>query len=377
MNLHEIVANEYEYMLSILREFAPIPAPSGQEDLRAEYCLKFMKDLGLEDAYVDEAKNVVCIIGDRNADMTVFMAHTDVVFPDTTTLPFTEDDENMYCPGIGDDTARLVIMLTALKYIVQNKIPVKNTMMFVANACEEGLGNLKGCRKIFEDYGDKIKALYTFDDSYTNLVNKSVGSHRYKVIAKTEGGHSFANFGNRNAISVLAKMICAIEGIEVPKVGDSKTTYNIGTISGGTSVNTIAQYAETYVEYRSDEAECLEIMEEKFREIFKAAETDCQELIVEVVGKRPCMKGVDLVALEEMTLEVARIQNKYTGLEIKRISGSTDCNIPHSLGIPAVCVGVTNGGGTHTREEWLEKKSMEIGLKIALELILEVGNGEV
>ena len=378
MNFNEIAAKEYEYMLNFMREFAPIPAPSGQEDLRAEYVLKFMKDLGLEDAYIDEVKNVVCILGDKNADMTVFMAHTDVVFPDTTTLPFSEDEEKMYCPGVGDDTGRLVVMLTALKYIVENKIPLKNTLMFVANSCEEGLGNLKGSRKIFEDYGDRIKALYTFDNSYSGLVNKSVGSHRYKVVAKTEGGHSFGNFGRRNAISVLAKMICAIEDIEVPKIDDSRTTYNIGIISGGTSVNTIAQEAEALVEYRSDNVECLEIMEKKFYEIFKATEEDCQELIVEVVGKRPCMKGVDPVVMDEMTEEVANIQSKHTGLaEIKRSSGSTDCNIPHSLGIPAICVGNVNSGGMHTREEWLEKKSMEIGLKIALELILTVGNREV
>lgn len=377
MNFHEMAAKEYEYMLDFLREFAPIPAPSGQEDLRAEYCLKFMKDLGIEDAYIDEAKNVVCILGDKTKDITVFMAHTDVVFPDTTTLPFSEDEEKMYCPGIGDDTARLVIMLTALKCIVEQKLPIKNTIMFVANACEEGLGNLKGCRKIFEDYGKQIKALYTFDGSYTALVNKSVGSHRYKVIAKTEGGHSFGNFGRRNAISVLAKMICEIEDIEVPKIGNSRTTYNIGTISGGTSVNTIAQYAETLVEYRSDEVQCLDIMEQKFSEIFKRAEADCQELIVEVVGKRPCMKGVDMDALQKMTDEVVAIQHKHTGLDVKVGSGSTDCNIPHSLGVPAVCVGVTMSKGAHTREEWLEKKSMEIGLKIALDLMLTVGNREV
>ena len=378
MNFNEIAAKEYEYMLNFMREFAPIPAPSGQEDLRAEYVLKFMKDLGIENAHIDEAKNVVCILGDKNADMTVFMAHTDVVFPDTTPLPFSEDEEKMYCPGVGDDTGRLVIMLTALKCIVEQKLPLKNTLMFVANACEEGLGNLKGTRKIFEDYGKQIKALYTFDGNYTALVNKSVGSHRYKVVAKTEGGHSFGNFGRRNAISVLAKMICAIEEIEVPKIDNSRTTYNIGLISGGTSVNTIAQEAEALVEYRSDNVECLEIMEKKFCEIFKETEKDCQELIVEVVGKRPCMKGVEPVVLAEMTEEVASIQAKHTGLaEIRRGSGSTDCNIPHSLGVPAICVGNTMSKGAHTREEWIEKKSMETGLKITLDLILTVGNKEV
>jgi len=377
MDFKEIAKNTYNHFLEVIREFAPIPAPSGMEDERARYCLNYFKKIGV-DAYIDEAKNVICILGDKNAkDITVFMGHTDVVFPDTTPLPYTEDDEKIYCPGIGDDTARLVTMLEAVKYIVENKIIFPNTLMFVANSCEEGLGNLRGCRQIFKDFGDRIKALYTFDNQYNGMVNKSVGSHRYKVIAKTQGGHSFGNFGRKNAISVLAKIICEIEEIEVPKIEDSRTTYNIGTISGGTSVNTIAQYAETLVEYRSDNVDCLAIMEEKFANIFKEAEKDCLELIVERVGDRPCMKGVDMDELQKITDEVCAIQHKHTGVEIKVGSGSTDCNIPHSLGVPAVCVGTLHSNGSHTREEWLIKSSFIEGFAVTLDLIMTVGNREV
>ena len=245
--------------------------------------------------------------------------------------------------------------------------------MFVANACEEGLGNLKGTRQIFKDYGDRISHMYTFDGGYGHIVNDSVGSHRYKVTALTEGGHSFGAFGNRNAINVLAGIINEIYKIEVPQREGSKTTYNVGIIEGGTSVNTIAQNASMLCEYRSDNVECLAIMEKKYAEIFENAKANCQELKVELVGNRPCMDNMDMTRLNELSDFVCSVQEKYGKCEVKRDSGSTDANIPHSLGVPAICVGVYVGGGAHTTEEWLLKESLKPGFAIGLELMLTDG----
>ena len=271
MDLLKISESYYDEMLRLIHDICIIPAPSGFEDDRAEFVLKYLKDMGIENAHIDEAKNVVCTLGEESDDIVLFMAHTDTVFPMETPLNYIDDGEKIYCPGVTDDVSCLAIMLAGIKYIKDNAIMPKRTLMFVANACEEGLGNLKGCRQIFKDYGDRIKHMYTFDGGYRHIVNDSVGSHRYKVTALTEGGHSFGAFGNRNAISVLAGIISEIYKIEVPKVGDSKTTYNVGTISGGTSVNTIAQNASMLVEYRSDNVECLAIMEKKYAEIFENA----------------------------------------------------------------------------------------------------------
>ncbi|MBQ7400013.1 MAG: M20/M25/M40 family metallo-hydrolase [Clostridia bacterium] len=373
MNIKKIIEAEFDSALTLLHDLCLIPAPSGKEEKRAEYCLEFFKGLGLEDAYIDESKNAVCFLGPKDGDIVLFMAHTDTVFPDEAPLPYSEDEKNIYCPGVGDDTACLAIMMSCIKYMVQNGITPKRRLMFVANSCEEGLGNLKGCRQIFKDYGDKIVRMYTFDGMCDAVVNKSVGSHRYKVTIKTEGGHSFNHFGNRNAIAVLTEIIGKIYTIEVPKVKGSKTTYNVGTVEGGTSVNTIAQEASALVEYRSDNVTCLSEMEKKFSSIFDNAREKCKELIVERVGERPCMDGVDEAVLSEMTENVVSVQKKYGDVEVAVNSGSTDCNIPHSLGIPAICVGVYMGGGMHTREEWLEKDSIKTGLCIALELILDEG----
>ena len=138
------------------------------------------------------------------------------------------------------------------------------------SAREEGLGNLKGCRAIVAKYGSRMDALITFDGfRLDKITNQAVGSHRYRVTVKTEGGHSFGAFGNRNAIAVLSSMISTLYSVKVPQEGNSKTTYNVGIIEGGTSVNTIAQCATMLCEYRSDNVDCLETMRQEFEQIFK------------------------------------------------------------------------------------------------------------
>lgn len=373
MDLLKIADNYYHEMLRFMSEISVIPAPSGHEGRRAEYVLEYLKSIGADNAYIDEALNVICTIGEVNDDMTVFMAHTDIVFPFDVPLNYVDDKDKIHCPGITDDVACLAVLLAGLKYILDNKIKLNRTIMFVANSCEEGLGNLKGSRQIFKDFEGKIKRMYTFDGFYRHVVNMSVGSHRYKVTAITEGGHSYGAFGNRNAINVLAGIISEIYKIEVPKIGESKTTYNVGLIEGGTSVNTIAQNATMLVEYRSDNVDCLNQMKEKYHSIFENAKANCEELKVELVGDRPCMDNMDMQELGRLTELTKNIQQKYSGLEVNVESGSTDANIPHSLGIPAICVGVCDGFGPHTREEWLEKDSVKKGFAIGLELILTEG----
>lgn len=374
MNLQNLSEEKFEELLKLHRDLCLIPAPSHYEDERAKYILKYLKDCGVDNAYIDEAKNVICQLGKPSDKIVVFMAHTDTVFPMDTPLNYVDDGEKIHCPGAGDDTGSLAGMLTCVKYMAENGVVPEKTLMFVANSCEEGLGNLKGCRQIFKDYGDKIEYLYSFDSKPFGVTNKSVGSHRYKVTAVTEGGHSFGCFGKRNAISVLAEIINEIYRIEVPKSGDSRTTYNVGIIEGGTSVNTIAQNASMLCEYRSDNVECLSTMEEKFRKIFEKAKENCSELKVELVGNRPCMSTeMDKDLLQKITNRAKTIQSKHFGVNAIEKSGSTDCNIPHSLGIPAVALANYSGGGTHTREEWVIKDSFKSGLKVSMELILTEG----
>ena len=150
--------------LELLRTLGRIPAPSHQEDRRAAFCRDWLLEQGAEDVVIDAAKNVVCRIDcQEDRDLVVFAAHTDIVFPDTDPLPLREEDGRMYAPGIGDDTANLVNLLMAGKYLLQNKPRTSCGILLVCNACEEGLGNLKGTKELFRTYGSRIKAFYSFD----------------------------------------------------------------------------------------------------------------------------------------------------------------------------------------------------------------------
>lgn len=373
----DYIENSVDEAKELLKEICLIPAPSNHEEKRAEFCKNWLLGIGAEGTYIDSALNVVYPLNcEGRDDIVVFMAHTDTVFPDMTEpMPYSEDEKNIYSPGVGDDTVCLVMMLMTVKYIVEKGLKPDCGMLFVANSGEEGLGNLKGSRKIMEDYQGRVKEFYTFDGMYNRVVNKCVGSHRYKITLETEGGHSFSKFGNNNAIHIMSKLVCSLYSCNVPVVGNSKTTYNVGVINGGTSVNTIAQKCELMYEYRSDNKECLAAMKKFFEsEIAKVKVEGKATVSVELVGERPCGGDVDGEKLNEMTGKVIEITKKHTGMECIAVSGSTDCNIPQSLGIPAVCPGTYMGGGAHTREEWVEKSSIPVGMKVVFELILSFFN---
>ena len=349
----------------LLEALAKIPAPSHHEEKRAEFCKRWLEDNGAEGVYIDEALNVVYPIGNMNGELVVIMAHSDVVFPDTEELPFYVEDGRIYCPGIGDDTAHVVALLLSAKDIIEKGLVPKNGgVLLVVNSCEEGLGNLKGCRKIMADYGGRVREFITLDSCVGVIHNKTVGSRRYRIEIETEGGHSYQAFGNKNAIAVLAELITRLYRIEVPKIG--KTTYNVGVIEGGTSVNTIAQRAECLFEFRSDERCGLAAMQRAFDEAISRTDGN---VTVTLVGDRPCAGEVDSGRLEALVKRVECAVKKYFDIEVKCSPGSTDCNIPSSMGIPAVCVGLFETKGAHRREEYVEYDSMVPGIEAAKEII--------
>ena len=354
----------------IIRDLCKLPAPSHHEELRAEYCRKWFVENGFKNVEVDEALNVIAPINDNGSnDITIVMAHTDTVFPDTEPMPFVEKDGFMHSPGVVDDTANLSVLMACSRYYLNNCDPGDKCVLFIANSCEEGLGNLKGTRQIMKDYGKRVKEFISFDSSCMNrYVVQAVGSHRYKVTVRTEGGHSFGAFGNRNAIHVLSSMICSLYTVKVPQVGNSRTTYNVGGISGGTSVNTIAQNAEMLYEYRSDNCECLEKMRVMFNNTIEMYRSMGVTVEVELLGERPC--GVDIDEARLKTLQNRYLNALKDALDMEGVPGSssTDCNIPLSMGIPAICFGVCRGSGCHTREEKLEVASLYDGCKLALQL---------
>lgn len=374
--IKDFVKNNTVLMYDTLRELCAIPAPSHHEEKRAAYCKAWLEREGLTGVYIDDALNVVCPINCDGSDtITVIVAHTDTVFPDTEPMPYVDDGETIRCPGVGDDTASLAMLLLTAKYFYENNICPTGGVMFVCNSCEEGLGNLKGTRQIFRDFEGRIARFVSYDGRIGHIANRCVGSHRYEVEVTTAGGHSWGAFGNKNAITELSRIVNAIYEIEVPQIGESRTTYNVGSIEGGTSVNTIAQSAKMLCEYRSDTLDCLAIMKSRFEHIFAEAANSDVGVKVTVVGERPCMGAVDLSEIEKMEAICADIQRRICGVEVGYGAASTDCNIPLSLGIPAICVGVYIGGGAHTREEWVEKASLPVGLEIGIEMAISLSEG--
>lgn len=364
------IAGCREELLQLIRDLCAIPAPSHHEDARAAFCLNWFRKNGFEGAYIDDALNAVCPYQAEKGDLAVFMAHTDTVFPDTEPMPISEEDGKIFCPGVTDDTANLAVMMICARYFIQRKASSRCGMLFVANSCEEGLGNLKGSRKIIADYGSRIRELITLDG--TNLravVTDAVGSHRYRVTVRTEGGHSFGDFGNRNAIHCLSAIIQTLYTIKVPAEGGSKTTYNVGMISGGTSVNTIAQQAEMLYEYRSDHLNCLRAMQDKFNQVIERYRSIGYDIEVELIGDRPCAGDVDPAAQQELTQSADASIQKITGQPAVFSSGSTDANTALAAGIPAVCISACRGGKCHTREEWLDTASLADGCRLFMDIL--------
>lgn len=368
MRIDEFIAKNKEDVYKVLKELCLIPAPSHFEHKRAEYVKNYLEGIGAKGVYIDEALNVVFPLNcEGKNELTVLAAHTDTVFPDMEPLPYYEEDGKIYCPAVSDDTAGVVVILFTIKYFLENNIVPEKGILFVLNSCEEGLGDLKGTRKLFEDYDGRIASFLSVDGDLDEIIEDCVGSHRYEITVETEGGHSFSNFGRKNAINEAAKIINAIYEIDVPKKEGKKSTLNVGTITGGTSVNTIAPNAVFLCEYRSDDFEGMAYLEKEFLRIFKEAENDEVKVIVKKVGDRPCA-NIERSKVDALKAIVQPIIEEMAGKEARVFQASTDCNIPLSKGIPGIAIGSSVNKGIHTREEWLVKETVITGLEMLIKI---------
>ena len=269
-----------------------------------------------------------------------------------------------------DDTTNLAAMMMMAAWLHEHGVKPACGVLFVANSCEEGLGNLKGCRAVMQAYGPRVRAFLSLDGGLDSVCARAVGSSRYRISVRTQGGHSFANFGRRSAIDALCRIACALYEQKVPQEGASITTYNIGMIAGGTSVNTIAQEASMLYEYRSDNARCLSFMEEQMRAVLGRFAWPDAQVKVELLGTRPCAGDVDAQRQHALESACQEALLRHTGMEPPIASGSTDCNIPLSMGIPSACFGVYRGEGEHTREEWIDPSSIAVGMRAFASVLL-------
>lgn len=364
----------HEEELELLRTLAQIPAPSGHEERRAEFIRDWLLAQGapVGSVRIDDAKNVIFSLpagaGAADDGIAVFAAHTDVVFPDTEPLPLAESATRLLAPGVGDDTANLVGLLLAARYLMRNRIALDRPLLVVANSCEEGLGNLAGTRELFRQYAGRVREFTSFDLYLGMHVVSAVGSHRWRVMCHTQGGHSWENFGRDNAIEELCSLIEDLYAMELPTA--AKTTINVGRFEGGTTVNSIAEDASVLVEYRSASEECLELMYGKFVGLVEEHLRKGSRIDVKLIGRRPASGERIPAGQGELIARTDEVLRELGGVTPIHQESSTDANIPLSLGVCAHTVGTVEGDLLHTREEWIEKDSLRRGLAVILALML-------
>jgi tripeptide aminopeptidase len=359
------------------KRITEIPAPPFKEKVRADYYLKRMQELGFKDATIDAEGNVIALrkgTGGGRPKLVV-SAHLDTVFPEGTDVTVKEADGITKAPGIGDDSRGLAAMLSLIGAMNANGIATVGDVLFVGTVGEEELGNLRGVKALFRDHTD-IDGFISIDGlGITRVVNQGTGSHRYEMIFKGPGGHSFQEFGLPSAIHAMGRAIARIADLQTPS--EPKTTFTVGTVSGGTSVNAIAAEARMRVDMRSDSTEELLKLEARLLDLVKQAvadenarwKTDKLTVEIKLIGDRPA----GIVAMDSPIVQATqRAVGAITrGPRVTFAGSSTDSNLAMSLGIPAVTMGGGGEGGNwHSRNEWYKPVDGYLGPQNAFLTIL-------
>ena len=359
-----------------------IPAPPFKEDRRADYYLEQMHARGLSDAYIDSEGNVIGIRkGTGGGPTFLIAAHLDTVFPEGTDTRVELRGGRYYAPGIGDDTRGLAALLSVIDVLNESKINTVGDIIFAGNVGEEGRGDLRGIKAIFRDH-PYIDGFVSVDGTrLRRITNGGTGSRRFEFHFKGPGGHSFGAFGLASAIHAMGRAIAKISEIETPRF--PKTTFTVGTVEGGTSVNSIAADAIFAIDMRSNDREQLAQLEARAKELALEAvdeentrwgESSTITVEFNLIGDRPTGRTPP----EDPIVQVAALAFDELGIELQELStSSTDSNVPMSLGIPAITIaGGGNGGGAHSPGEWFIPLDSHLGPQVALLIALSLSGIE-
>lgn len=373
----EYINQHMEEYVELIKTLVQIPSPSNKEDKRAAFIKKWLEDNGCQGVYIDDACNVVfpyrC---DTSKKVVAFLAHTDTVFPDEDFIPLREEGDRIYAPGIGDDTAPVAALMMIARFLTQQNIDTPYGILLVGNSGEEGLGNLRGSRKIVEDYGDRMYNFIAIDGGMPHISVDCVGSQRYEITIKTEGGHSYGNYGNCNAIRYMASLIDSLYSVKTPN--RAKTTYNVGVIHGGVSVNTICPVVSALFDFRSPDRSCLQEVLDAFEGILNAY-SSMPGVVLEkkILAVRPCKGDVDPAKQQELWDRCEEIISSHDDTKIVMDVPSCDANIPWSKGIPSTTIGAVITGASHTYGEWIEVSSLKKGFTVVLNTVLSYCEGGI
>ncbi len=356
-----------------------IPAPPFQEGARASVVKTLLAESGLS-VQIDKTGNVIGELpGANDKEIVMLTAHLDTVFPPGTDVKVRRDGERLSAPGISDNGTGLTALVSIARAIQESKIKPRRTVLFVADVGEEGEGNLRGMRALVEAYRVRLKAAVVLDGSGTDHVTtKALASRRLEVLITGPGGHSWSDFGIPNPINALVRGSIRFINTKVP--ANPRTTFNLGQIEGGTSVNSIPYDAKLKVDIRSESEDELAKLESALRESISAGVRDEMESSrdrtkgkldwkIDVLGTRP---GGELSPNSPL-LAALRAADEYVSNQSRIERSSTDANIPLANGIDAISIGAGGtGGGAHSLQEWYEPSGREMGLKRALLTLLGI-----
>jgi acetylornithine deacetylase/succinyl-diaminopimelate desuccinylase-like protein len=366
------LAQRQQALVDLCIAVQQIPAPTGSEHRRADWVAARFRQLGLADVTVDGLPNVYGRVpGATPRPALLVSAHLDTVFPAETDLTVRHDtaQKRIYGPGIGDNAAGVASLLLLAELLTTLPTPPVDIWL-VANCGEEGLGDLRGMRAAVDRLALQVGAALVLEGTgLKRVVHRALGSRRFRISVQAPGGHSWSDFGAASAVHVLAQLAADLTRLSLPAA--PRTTFNIGRISGGTSVNTIAQQAELELDLRSEGAAALQVLVDQTLEIVQRYQTATWQAqgvttLVEKIGDRP---GGELSEAHPLVRAAYR-SLASCGLTTKpdlNIS-STDANIPLSRGLPALCIGITEGGNAHRLEEWINPELLTVGMQNLLYL---------
>jgi tripeptide aminopeptidase len=361
-------------------ELSAIPAPPFGEAKRAEWLVARFKEAGLEQARIDKVGNVLGVLNGPAPAAVSVSAHMDTVFPAGTVVGPRQQGKKLYGPGISDNAAGVTALYALASACQRFNLLHAAPLLFIANVGEEGEGDLRGMRHIFSEseWKDRIGASVVIDGAGTDtIIADALGSRRFEITVQGPGGHSWTDFGAPNPIVAISRAIALFSETRVPS--SPKTTFNVGVISGGTSVNSIPESATMRVDIRSSSTFEIERLELELRRAVKQAVQEEQDLsgeisdraklesVIKVIGNRPAGE----LDRQSRILQLARAVDAHFGVTAQLQRASTDANIPISLGREAVAIGAGGrGGGAHTLQEWFDPAGRELGLQRALLLVL-------
>jgi tripeptide aminopeptidase len=346
-------------VIELAIQIQQIPAPTFQEQKRAEFARDLFVAEGLDDICIDATGNVFAHwLGGGGKKPLVVSAHLDTVFPIETELRVTRGSALIHGPGLGDNSLGVAALFGLIWSLRERRIQPGGDIWFVANVCEEGLGDLRGMKAVVDRFEENIHAYLILEGlALGHVYHRAVGVKRYRVTARTSGGHSWSDYGQPSAVHELAKLVVELASLSLPT--HPRTTMNVGRISGGTSVNVIASEASLDLDLRSEGQESLAVLVSAVEKLIHKGNKSGVNIEAQVIGQRPAGE----IAVNHPLVILAKDCLREQGLDAGLISGSTDANIPLSKGYPAIVLGITTGGGAHTIHEYINTGPIAQGME--------------